>query len=82
MRSDAVCKSCKARIRWAVTETGRRMPLDPVGVADGNVWVLRFEGGTPIVAVARKPDDVPSSEPTRYRSHFSTCPEAASWRKR
>ena len=76
------CRSCDAPIRWCRTEaTGKLMPLDPDPVDDGNVWVLRIESGTPVVAVALLADAVPTTVPLRYVSHFVTCKDAATWRK-
>lgn len=82
MRATAECRSCGSPIRWAIADaSGKRMPLDPDAHTNGNIWVLRWEGGSPVVAVAASPDDVPSSEAMRYRSHFVTCPDGPSWRR-
>lgn len=32
------CRACEATILWAVTVTGKRMPLDPRPNAEGNVF--------------------------------------------
>lgn len=83
MKANTRCHSCGAPIRWCYTEaTGKRMPVDPQPVPDGNVWVLRHEGGTPVVAVALHADGVPAAEAHRYVSHFVTCPDRDTWRKR
>ena len=82
MRSDGVCRSCGAPVRWVVTDaTGKRMPLNPAPTADGNVWVLRYEDEIPIVAVAATLFDVPTAEAFKYTSHFATCEQADQWRK-
>ena len=72
------CRSCGAPILWRETHAGRRMPIDPEPVADGNVVI---EGDIAEVLkaehLARLGGDVP-----RYRSHFATCPQAAEHRRR
>lgn len=83
MRSDGQCRSCRAPVRWVVTEAnGKRMPLDPEPVPDGNVWVVRIEDGMPVVAVALSAEGVPPAEAFRYQSHFVSCADRDSWRKR
>jgi len=70
-------------VRWVITEpNGRRMPLDPIPAPDGNMWVDRIEGGTPIMRVALSGADVPGNVAIRYVSHFVTCPDRDSWRTR
>lgn len=81
MKANARCQSCLQPIRWAKTAAGRSMPLDPVPVYDGNVVVETWRGDNPTVIVFSKPEDVPASEPLRYKSHFVTCPDAARFRK-
>lgn len=83
MRPTGRCKRCHAPIRWAKSDTtGKVMPVDPHPADDGNIYVVAFEDGTPIVGVAKTPADVPASEPLRYTSHFATCPHAAEFRKK
>lgn len=64
---------------------GRRMPLDAdpdnperaLQCDDGNIVITRERTaeGTPLVRYVGK-------GPGRYRSHFATCPEAGTWRKK
>lgn len=62
------CRSCGAEITWAVTQPGgKRMPLDAEPVAQRGLFV--FDNG-----YAKPP-------PRLYQSHFSSCPEAAQWRR-
>jgi hypothetical protein len=83
MNSNARCKACQAPIMWGESlQTGKGMPIDPIGVPDGNLWVDHYQNGIPVFQVAKSPDDVPSSVPVRYKSHFATCPNAAEFRKR
>jgi hypothetical protein len=78
----AACQSCKAWIIWAVTERGRRMPVD----AQMNI------GGTLVLCYEVDELDRPTSgqmvlqAPADYRgpkwiSHFATCPKASAWRR-
>jgi len=64
------CRSCRAPIRWATTETGKNIPLDLEPVPKGN---LVLEAG--VVRV------VPPGE-GRYVSHFSTCPNSKKHRQK
>jgi hypothetical protein len=83
MRADAECRSCHAPIRWVITAAnGKRMPLDPDPVSDGNMWVDHIEAGLPVMEVALSGDGVPANVPLRYVSHFVTCPDRESWRTR
>lgn len=89
------CTTCKADIEFYRTATGRTMPIDPIPVSDGNLWlidnvitsipktVLEDDG------VAIDPEDNPGNEKRqeeikrpRYKSHFATCSAAEFYRKR
>lgn len=83
MRADAECRSCHAPVRWCITAAnGKRMPIDPEPVPDGNVWIVRIEGGMPVVGVALSAAGVPPTEALRYQSHFVSCEDRDTWRKR
>lgn len=49
------------------------MPLDEKPVADGNVVLI--DGRAHVLSSM-------DGHYTRYKSHFATCPQAASWRRR
>jgi len=72
--NNAVCKSCKASIVWAMTTSGSRMPLDAKPVKQGTFTLL--EDGRYLLAEIATGDDV-----DRYQSHFATCPNADRHRK-
>jgi hypothetical protein len=76
----AECRSCKARIVWAVTEaTGKRVPIDLVDRPDGNlVYTSPPEVDPPTVRYLRKDEEY---DGTRFVSHFATCPHAAQHRR-
>lgn len=66
---------------WATVEPScKRLPLDPEPVDDGNLVLVVLEpGGVPIVRYVRKGEDTGIAP--RYVAHFTTCPDAADWRK-
>jgi hypothetical protein len=81
-----VCRSCRARIFFALTEKGRRMPIDAKPTKDGNVQVIERSGQTPVARVLGKHplELMREMHPNRplYTSHFATCTSAAAHRKR
>jgi len=52
------CRSCKAKIEWAITPDGYRIPLDPDPVPDGNI-ILDYERPE---AVTVRPGFLPAAE--------------------
>lgn len=73
----AVCRSCRAPIRWERTVNDKPIPLDLDPVVDGNL-ALTPDGK---VYVIPKGDGVLDLPITRYVSHFATCPDHQEWRK-
>lgn len=72
------CRSCGAEIIWAVTASGRNMPVDAAPSDDGTITVTQV-GGKNRAEVSGPPnllDDRP-----RHTSHFATCKFASSHRK-
>ena len=83
------CRGCGAPVRWVTTEKGRRMPLDPEPVevdainAARGLFVIRpglLGEGERVIAVT--PGFVEESREPVYISHFATCPEAKTFRRR
>lgn len=70
------CATCKAEIVWAVTPTGKAMPVDPDPVDNGNL-VLDVDARPVSV---RPPELTDDPEGPRHVSHFATCPDAQHWR--
>ena len=68
----ATCRTCGAAVTWVLTASGKRMPVDPIPIAGGNIEL------TGEVATYVKPD----SDTKRYVSHFATCPDALDHRKK
>lgn len=79
----ARCRSCNAPIVWGLTSTGKRMPADAEPVVGGN---------TVLTAGADGPEFLVVKEAERLRrldqgdklhvSHFTTCADSGSWRRR
>jgi hypothetical protein len=73
----AACKSCGASIIWALTQNGKRIPLD-AEPAERPSGLFRLEGSAtgsmPPIAISA------AGEPV-YLSHFVTCPNADQHRK-
>ncbi len=77
----ARCKTCGARIEWVKSAlTGKPMPLDAAAVDDGNI-VLREGRAVVFPLGGHEEAGVVKSGVPRFRSHFSTCPDAADHRK-
>lgn len=73
------CRSCKAPIMWVHhSRTGSIMPLDAEPVPDGNITLV---DGLAHVHNGELFEEMMPEGP-RYRSHFVTCPDAATYRKR
>lgn len=77
------CKSCGAPILWAITEAGKRMPLDYDEHEGGNVFLFKPKPGNkePFrCRIGRQEDPTPQFT-TRHFSHFATCPNASDHRR-
>jgi hypothetical protein len=71
----ATCRSCRAPVRWVETTSGKRMPLDPENTWPyGNVIILHED--------VAKVLGMPPSQGPSYTSHFATCPNASTHRRR
>lgn len=76
-----LCKSCHAKIFFALTEKGKRMPLDNDPVADGNLVIEASPAGLGEMPLVRAYDVVVDGATSRrFVSHFATCDRASSWR--
>lgn len=72
----SACRSCHAPVVWVRTAAGKRMPLDPDPVAGGNV-VVNGDVATVLPPGTPMPVGV-----HRYQSHFATCPQASTHRRK
>lgn len=85
------CVSCGAPILWAVSTTGRPIPLEITsGLAGSNLEAVdgppsRTHRG-PAPVVRRVDPQLSILDPTtarpRWLSHFVACPDAAGWRRK
>jgi hypothetical protein len=73
------CRGCGGSIVWALTDGGRRMPVDAQAVAGGELELFEeyFPGGGEPVdpgvqRVRSRPADRPASSPA-WRCHWITC---------
>lgn len=81
----SACRSCGAGIVWAVTTSGKRMPLDADPTPAGNVQttvepphdVLRAEVLGPLEVELLDPD----ARAGLRMPHHATCPHADDWRR-
>lgn len=79
--ANGVCRGCGNEIRWALTDKGKGIPLDPEPVDDGNLVLDGEHGdGRPVVRYVRKGED--TGILPRYKTHFATCENADEFRKR
>lgn len=75
----AKCSTCSEHIVWAVTETGKRMPVDAAMRNDGNVRLVREPDGTVRAIVGAITDPLYGGH--GFVSHFATCGQAAQHRR-
>jgi hypothetical protein len=77
------CSSCHAHIYWAVTDAGKRMPINVVDDEGGNVFLFRAPPGSnqPWRCKVGRQDDPTPQGATRHFSHFATCPHANDHRR-
>ena len=73
------CKSCAAPIIWALTGTGKRMPIDARPDPYGRIEITSIRYDVPTITTHPQ---TPLHVPTLYTSHFATCPNADQHRKR
>jgi len=66
------CRRCGARIEWALTYQGKRMPVDATPRDDGNVAVHRDAAGVLHARVITGTAPLNHGE-KRAVAHFATC---------
>lgn len=71
MTVKSTCRSCHAPILWAITDNGRRMPVDVGQVDGGNVLLTQGPDGGHLATVIK------ADGRRAWTSHFATCPQAA-----
>lgn len=77
----ALCSGdgCGARIRWALTVGGKRIPLDPDPSPGGNVVRVDQDGQHRVRVLTG--DELPAQQEA-WVPHHRTCPAAADFRRR
>jgi hypothetical protein len=70
----STCKSCGAEIVWAVTESGKPIPVNPLDGYGGNLELVTDNRGVTTAVVN-------NTLKRGYTSHFATCPNAKEHRK-
>lgn len=73
------CRSCGKPIIWAETVNGKPMPVNAEPTIEGTLTVREREGRLPLAAVVS-----PHLAFGRklYVSHFATCKDAKTWRRK
>ena len=84
----SACRSCGADIVWAKTTAGKNIPIDandfgdPIPKQGGNLrYTGRVRDGAPEVEFSEQSTLLDPDGP-RFVTHFSTCKQADSWRKK
>ena len=78
------CRSCGAEIKWIKMASGKSMPVDAKPIS----FVLTHPGEEKALTLVTDEGKIargyydPSGDKTGYTSHFATCPNAESFRKR
>ena len=85
------CRSCKAKVVWALTEKGKRMPVDAEPAVGGTIVLEHTQQGKPPLArvvsgeelsTMRRQEESRGEELRLFKSHFATCPDRGKWRKK
>ena len=74
------CDSCAALIIWTTSEHGKSAPIDAEPAADGNIALTAVPGQNPLSKVLSVRQQF--GRTGLRKSHFATCPDGPSWRKR
>ncbi len=74
----AACRSCRAPILWAITNAGRRMPLNAQPDPDG--LLITWTNNSGELRVSALATGETTGRP-HYTSHFATCSSADAHRR-
>lgn len=79
------CRSCGAPILWAITNRGKRIPLDAEPTFRGNMVVeaksVEQNGHMVEQLHANVVSPLFDSKQNRYMPHHASCPDAKRWRR-
>lgn len=73
------CSSCGAEIFFAETTAKKRIPIDLMPRADGNLVIRRRMGR--VIAVPLSKAGALAADEVRHVSHFATCAQADQHRR-
>lgn len=74
------CRRCGAKIHWAITDKGRKMPVDPAAThPKPNLWLWKTSSGAMRVSADEAIGRAHTT--TLTTAHFATCPFASQERK-
>jgi hypothetical protein len=81
------CSKCPAKIVWATSENGKKMPMDAEPSPDGSFVLVESPDDGTLLAVFHKKAHgyMPSGEvraAAKHTSHHATCPYADHFRRR
>lgn len=82
LEPNGVCRSCGRPVHWVTFVSGKRNPLDVHPDASGNVVLTGSSdpGGQVVARVLTRQEQV-ERQGVRYRSHFTSCPNASEHRR-
>ena len=75
-----LCRSCRAKIVWAETLKGKRIPLDAKPSEQGNIMLHERGTHRPPLALIVSKEQREGTQLRLFTSHFVTCPHADKWR--
>lgn len=83
----ASCRTCGRSVVWTKTANQKWMPVDAEAVEHGNIMLAGVDDqGTPPQAVVCRTIEEKADAKSRgfllYRSHFVTCPQAKTHRRK
>ena len=77
-----VCSTCKAPIRWALTQEGKFMPFDIVPNPKGEWRLASARPGYPPRAIRVPQERRAELAAELMMVHWATCPDASRHRRR
>lgn len=80
-----LCRSCSAPIFFAITDKGRRMPLDSEPNSAGNVSLGAYDSSGLRIATVLSNLDLEMARADGallYMPHHAVCPESEAWKRR
>lgn len=72
----SACRSCGARVRWALTVNNKRQPFDYEPSDDGTFVLHPVRGALHAIYAPEA-----GAGDAKHTSHFATCPDADRWRR-